>query len=512
MLFGSIIGPSLDTSRLKCIILFWPHRLPDTCDAVDTIHAIHDRICMGGAICFEERRIRGPRSPTSIFLRANTETKISDILRNWDAVTSNTGRIYNYTGFHMHKLIKGIRYVSLYGQTIGYYIAAKRYMMGLKRSGIPFTWTPMARGNTRDRPLEPFTGSRMGDADLDPFCNKQIQYDTVILHTPPDLYPSWIEVEGNKRIFGYTVWETDKLPGHWPKLLNQVDHILVPCEWNKRVFEECGVTKPIDVIPHIACNADTSPSCDCKLPWNIAPSDFVFYTIETWTARKAVWDTIQCYLATFEEDDPVVLIVKTTGKAYRDSPFVFIPHRIAKILSRILKGSKKAIEIKNHIRGNDNPEDLLGSIKKKYNSPARIVLITDTLSENCIQELHSRGDCYVSLCRSEGWGLGAFKAAEIGKPVIITGFGGQLDFLPNESAYLIDYDLVSARDDSARQNFTQDQKWAKPRLDHASMLMRHVFENRIEAKARGEELKIYVAKHFQEDKVMQKFIRVLARS
>ena len=31
--------------------------------------------------------------------------------------------------------------------------------------------------------------------------------------------------------------------------------------------------------------------------------------------------------------------------------------------------------------------------------------------------------------RAEGWGLGAFEAAQLGKPVIMTGYGGQRDFL-----------------------------------------------------------------------------------
>ena len=37
--------------------------------------------------------------------------------------------------------------------------------------------------------------------------------------------------------------------------------------------------------------------------------------------------------------------------------------------------------------------------------------------------IHAIGDCYVSLTHGEGWGMGAFDAATLGKPVLITGWG-----------------------------------------------------------------------------------------
>lgn len=402
-----------------------------------------------------------------------------------------------------YKSLNGIKYISFYGAN-GYFIAAKRYMIGLKNLGIPFTWTPLVRGT--DDKLGPFTGDNIGDKQLDPFCNKPIKYDTVIIHTPPENYPYWVDNEKDKRIIGYTVWETDKLPGHWPKLLNLVDRVLVPCQWNKEVFIKSGVCKPIDVIPHIF-DGYSHPSDDRGLPRNINPSDFVFYTIETWTARKAVWNTIQYYLDTFTGKDPVLLVVKTTKDAYEDSLLVRFKKLIFKENLNIIR---KAFPFISRIRGKRYSERSLRSIQRNYAFPARIMLINDTLTDHEIMELHHRGDCYISLCRSEGWGLGPFTAAGMGKPVIITGFGGHLDFLPGELTYLVAYDLVPARDDWDRRRFTEDQSWAEPKKSHACRLMRHVFENQNEAKARGEALSRYVNDCFGEDKVMRRFITALA--
>ena len=46
-------------------------------------------------------------------------------------------------------------------------------------------------------------------------------------------------------------------------------------------------------------------------------------------------------------------------------------------------------------------------------------------------------DCYVSLHRSEGFGLTLAEAMALGKPVIATGYSGNLDFMTPETSYLV---------------------------------------------------------------------------
>jgi hypothetical protein len=374
--------------------------------------------------------------------------------------------------------IHAVKYVSLY-EASGYGISARRYLSGLKKSGIPLTWTPMVPGRSWGMGYEPFERERVGDPDMDSICNKQIEYDTVILHTVPEFYPFWIKREPNKKTIGYTVWETDKLPHHWSKLLNSVDQLLVPCQWNKKVFRKCGVTTPINVIPHII--SDQNPTRIDTL-WGIRPNDYVFYTIETWTARKAIWNTIKCYLNTFAATDPTVLVIKTSRQDFT-----------RKFLRKFFGSTKSAVR----------------KILNGYRQPARIKLITEELSDEDISNLHGRGDCYISLCRSEGWGLGAFDAAGYGKPVIITGWGGHLDYLPVDLAYLVNYDIISVRDKIGKSSYSGNQNWAEPRIDHASELMKHVFEKRKTAEAKGRLLQNYVRKNFCESIVTQKLISAL---
>ncbi|MEW5804036.1 MAG: glycosyltransferase, partial [bacterium] len=305
--------------------------------------------------------------------------------------------------------INGLKYISFY-ESSGYGNAARSYLHAVRRAGIPFTWSPMVPGRALGLGYEPFKGKAIGDPDLDRFCNRQIDYDAVIIHTVPEYFPFCIKQESNNtRTFGYTVWETDKIPRHWPALLNLVDHLLVPCHWNREVFRQGSVKTPIDVVPHIF---EEKEPIKGGFPWDIPPSDYMFYTIGVWTERKAVWNVVRCYLDTFTAHDPTLLVIKTTGKDLT-----------RRFFRKWLGSTKYAVS----------------KIIRRYRSPARIMLIDNEISDQDILRLHYRGDCYISLCRSEGWGLGAFDAAGYGKPVIMTGFGGQLDYLHRDLAFLVDY-------------------------------------------------------------------------
>ena len=111
-------------------------------------------------------------------------------------------------------------------------------------------------------------------------------------------------------LVSHTVWETDRVPAHWPALLNDVDLIVVPSEWNRQVFAEGGVTTPSVAVPHVAC--DPVPGSDDAVAALDLPDDvIVFYSIGRWDERKAMFHTVRAFLEAFTADDPVVLVVKT---------------------------------------------------------------------------------------------------------------------------------------------------------------------------------------------------------
>jgi hypothetical protein len=86
--------------------------------------------------------------------------------------------------------------------------------------------------------------------------------------------------------------------------------------------------------------------------------------------------------------------------------------------------------------------------------------------------IHTIGDCYVSLTHGEGWGMGAFDAATLGKPVLMTGWGGQLDYLGEDYPGLIRYRMTPVSGWLPHASYQPNQRWATPDIGHASELMR----------------------------------------
>jgi SAM-dependent methyltransferase len=93
-------------------------------------------------------------------------------------------------------------------------------------------------------------------------------------------------------------------------------------------------------------------------------------------------------------------------------------------------------------------------------------------------------DCYVSLHRSEGFGLTMAEAMAHGKPVIATGYSGNLVFMSDENSYLVPHKLVPIP--PGCDPYPQGAEWAEPDTESAARLMRHVYENRAEAAERGQ--------------------------
>ena len=61
-----------------------------------------------------------------------------------------------------------------------------------------------------------------------------------------------------------------------------------------------------------------------------------------------------------------------------------------------------------------------------------------------------------------------------GKPVIATGYSGNLDFMNDDNSYLVDYRLVPIG--SGNDPYPAAGTWAEPDSEHAARLMREVFE------------------------------------
>jgi glycosyltransferase involved in cell wall biosynthesis len=102
-----------------------------------------------------------------------------------------------------------------------------------------------------------------------------------------------------------------------------------------------------------------------------------------------------------------------------------------------------------------------------------ILIIDKYLSRAQLHALLNECQTYISLHRSEGYGLTIAEAMSLGKPVIATAYSGNLDFMKPDNSMLIPYELKNIGPDS--YPYSPDSVWAYPDLDLAAQAMRDLY-------------------------------------
>lgn len=127
-----------------------------------------------------------------------------------------------------------------------------------------------------------------------------------------------------------------------------------------------------------------------------------------------------------------------------------------------------------------NLPDSLLVVKATCNQPIEIrlpnvLVINGLLPDNELNGLHSLCDCYVSFSSSEGIGLGAVEAAIYNKPVIISEFGGAIDYI--KTPYMISCGKQEVPNDDFL--FKKGMIWGKPNFDKLMEYMKDAYDKKL---------------------------------
>jgi glycosyltransferase involved in cell wall biosynthesis len=395
-----------------------------------------------------------------------------------------------------------IKYIS-YADTTGYGLSALAYLRGLLNLGLEVHWQPVFWGPhglqfwTPDMSPQLLEAVRASSGDpalrdlpaILALTAAPRDYRIVVSHMIPDYLPSCIE-EGKLNI-AYSAWESDRIPAHWPAILNRFDAVMVPSRFNAEVFRAGGVTVPVHVVPHIRRHAhdEVTPEQRAALrgQLGIGAGHFVFYTIGAWMLRKDLPRLVEAFLAEFGEDEPAALCIKTSAQPVHGA----LPHEQGKTSLQLVQECTRDFAARHG----------------RTRLPPVAVLAGDGVSGSWIDCLHQVGDVYVSLARAEGWGMGAFEAAALGRPVLMTGWSGHLDFLGGDHPGLVDCTLEAI--DWPGTSYGSDHRWAIADIADARRKMRAQFERRGRADAHARRLSETIANRYAEGAVMRQFRRVI---
>ncbi|MGA2803318.1 MAG: glycosyltransferase [Acidimicrobiales bacterium] len=122
----------------------------------------------------------------------------------------------------------------------------------------------------------------------------------------------------------------------------------------------------------------------------------------------------------------------------------------------------------------------------------RDVLVIETDDPAVADAASVKADCLVSLHRSSAFGGDIARAISVGCPVVATAYGGPMDYLTEEYAELVPYQLTTST--AASYPFPAGTEWAEPDLDAAAAALRLVHDDPAEARRRAWQGRIAVTR------------------
>lgn len=251
--------------------------------------------------------------------------------------------------------------------------------------------------------------------------------DVAVLHDDPVHLGEIMERTRHLYRIGYCVFEMDRLPEVYAAALEGIDEIWTCSAFSREVF--ASRFPNVHVVPHVVRRPRITQADAAGMRELVGEGGPTFYTIaDSMNLRKNLPGLLAVFAAVRERTRARLVV-----KQYR------------------------------------MPIDALASMEG-------VVSIDEKLTDGEIGALHSLCDCYVSAHRCEAWGLGLSEAMAFGKPVVATGYSGNMEFMDTANSYPVAYNRTLVTDDDLRflpPMFEAGMGWAEPDLsDMADKMVR----------------------------------------
>jgi len=243
----------------------------------------------------------------------------------------------------------------------------------------------------------------------------------------------------------YWAWELPEFPDAWIPNFGYFDEVWCPSEFVRAAIAHKSPL-PVITMPHAI--TIPQPAANGRARFGLPEGKFLFlclYDLNSYSERK----------------NPRGML-----EAFRQSG---------------LAGSQAALVVKvQNAAGNE--ADFAELMAAATGQPG-IVLLTETLSRAEICQLESACDCFLSLHRSEGFGLAIAECMALGKPVISTDWSAPTEFVTAQNGCPVHYTLTTLT--QSRGPYSKGQVWAEPDAAHAAWWMKKLCADRALGTALG---------------------------
>lgn len=278
-------------------------------------------------------------------------------------------------------------------------------------------------------------------------------YAVNVIHANADELEGYVRLRGEARLAGrYNVgiwnWELSTFPERWKRQFAHLQEVWTPSRFTRDSIASASPI-PVHVMPYAVEAPPDLPGHVTRALFGLPARAFCFlFAFDLWSYA--------------ERKNPLA-VVRAFRQAFGDRRDV---HLAVKCL-----------------HAHDRPRDM-GAVMAALDGAPNVSLILSTLSGAEMRGLVAQCDAFVSLHRSEGFGLPLAEAMLAGKPVIATAYSGNVDFMTPDNSLLVDYRLVPIERDHGP--YRRGAEWADPDPEHAARSMQMLVDDRDLSRRLGE--------------------------
>ena len=292
-------------------------------------------------------------------------------------------------------------------------------------------------------PLKLHCKNRLGDQTYAPRLQETNPHDVNVVHIDP---PASRDIDhhhgrgfrAGKYNIAYFAWELPEFPDAWCESFDYFDEVWCPSDFTAAAIAQKSPV-PVLTMPHsIGVPTPRGSRAELRARFGLPADAFLFLTLfdlNSYAARKNPRAVIDAFRQSALAGLGAALVVKVQNVAGNEADFAALQASV---------------------------RDLPGT-----------VLLTETLPRADIYALQAACNCFVSLHRSEGFGLAVAECMALGKPVISTDWSATAEFVTRENGCPVRAKLITLA--SNHGPYAKGGTWAEPDPAHAAEWMRTLF-------------------------------------